>query len=132
MGELSEAFVSTLVLLVPEGIDDGSKASFREPATAVKLRRDALGVMRAAKAEATLAVRERFGRWCISYASVVAGVVVVVKRGGRRRWWGTSGGEERASWFGRATSRLIALRYRVLGVPNGISTVGKNFLGFLG
>lgn len=94
MGELSGAFVNTLLLPAPEGIDDGSKASFREPATAVKLRRDADGVMRAAKAEATLAVRERFGRWCI--------IVCVSRRRrrrrcreeeGRRRRWGASGGK---------------------------------------
>lgn len=94
MGELSGAFVNTLLLPAPEGIDDGSKASFREPATAVKLRRDADGVMRAAKAEATLAVRERFGRWCI--------IVCVSRRWrrrrcreeeGRRRRWGASGGK---------------------------------------
>lgn len=92
MGALSDPVVNNLLLPVTGDADDGRTDSFREPATAVKLRRDALG-MRAAKAEATLAVRERFGRWCMSYASVVAGVVVVVKEGEEEEGEGTSGGK---------------------------------------
>lgn len=100
MGVLSDPLVETL-LPAPVGEDDGSKGSFREPATDIRLRRDALGDMRAASAEATLAVRDKFGRWCISSntASVVAGVVVVNK-GRKREKMGVLGRKERAIWFG--------------------------------